>query len=140
MPLSRVLLIDDEFAITKALSVRLRAAGYEVVSAPNGRSGVSAVHRHRPDAVLLDIRMPDIDGFEVCRLIRSTPEIAATPVIFVSANVQDEARLAARDAGGDAFLSKPVDSAEVIAALRRAIPVSEPATDLGGPSFQRSPS
>ena len=116
-----VLIIDDEPGITAALMTRLEAVGYEVFHAINGLAGVEAAELHHPDVIVLDIRMPDIDGFEVCRRIKGVDELHETPIVFLSANVQDSARQRAMDAGGSDFLSKPYEAADVIAAIERAI-------------------
>ena len=126
MPKS-VLIIDDEPAITAALMIRLEAAGYRVFHAINGLAGVEAAWRHRPEVIVLDIRMPDIDGYEVCTRIRNAPELAETPIVFLSANVQDSARRRALEVGGSAFLSKPYEATDVIAAIAR---VTETASTL----------
>ncbi len=116
MPKS-VLIIDDEPRITAALMTRLEALGYQVYHAINGLAGVQAAELHRPDAIILDIRMPDIDGYEVCTRIKRTPELGNTPVIFLSANVQDSARQRAMAVGGSVFLTKPYEATDVIAAI-----------------------
>ena len=117
----RIFQIDDEPAISAALVVRLEAAGFELVSAHDGPSGLAAAAAHHPDAVLLDIRMPGMDGFEVCRRLKADPALAAIPVIFLSANLSDEAQRRALAAGGVAFLSKPYEPAEVVEAIETAI-------------------
>lgn len=116
-----VLIIDDEPGITVALMTRLEAKGFTVFHAINGLAGVEAAEMHHPDAIILDIRMPDIDGFDVCTRIRNRPELADTPIIFLSANVQDSARQRAIEVGGCAFISKPYEAADVIALIHRAV-------------------
>ena len=86
----------------------------------DGRSGLAAVATHHPDAILLDIRLPDIDGFEVCRQLKSNLQLAQIPVIFLSANVKDEAKQTAYKVGGSTFLSKPYDAKDVLAAIEDA--------------------
>ncbi|HTE04561.1 MAG TPA: response regulator [Planctomycetota bacterium] len=122
----RVLVVDDERSIAQALGIRLRAAGYDVQCAFDGFSGLAAAREWRPAAIVLDIRMPDIDGFEVNRRLRAQPELASTPVIFLSANVQESARQAALAAGAQAFLTKPYESGDVLAAVRSALEDREP--------------
>ncbi len=116
----KILHIDDEPAIAAALLVRLRAAGFDVASASDGPSGLDAAARERPDAILLDIRMPGMDGYEVCRRLKADAELSDIPVIFLTANAKDEARLEARNAGGDGFLSKPYEAQDVISGLVKA--------------------
>lgn len=118
---SRVLIIDDDVSIATALAVRLRAMAYEVSHAPGGLRGIEMVAEVRPDVILLDIRMPDIDGIEVCRRLKSEPDLAAIPVIFVSANLQDEARSKSEAAGGAAHIGKPFESSEVLETIERVL-------------------
>jgi CheY-like chemotaxis protein len=117
----KVLQIDDDLDVSAALRVRLRAAGYELVSAHDGRSGLTAAAEHRPDAILLDIRMPEMDGFEVCRRLKDTSELAGIPVLFLSGNAGDEDRRTAGQLGAAGFLSKPYEPHEVIEAIEEAI-------------------
>ena len=79
-----IVIIDDDRAIAQLTSLWVKAAGFNVVIANNGPSGLDAIARHRPDLVLLDIRMPEMDGFEVNRRLRQTPELAEIPVIFLA--------------------------------------------------------
>jgi CheY-like chemotaxis protein len=96
---------------------RLEAIGYQVYHAINGLAGVEAAALHEPDVIILDIRMPDIDGYETCTRIRRFPRCAHTPIIFLSANVQDEAIMRAKDAGGSRFISKPYEASSIQAAI-----------------------
>lgn len=114
-----VLHIDDEVALAEALRVRLSAMGYQVHTAPGGLAGLAAAQKHRPDVILLDIAMPDIDGYEVCRRLRRDPVLGHTAVIFLSANVQAEARRQATAVGGNAFIPKPYEPGDVVAAIER---------------------
>jgi two-component system OmpR family response regulator len=128
----RVLIIDDERYIAQALMLRLRASGNDVQSACDGASGITAVSEWKPDVIMLDIRMPDMDGFEVNRRLRARPELAEIPVIFLSANVQESARQAALAAGAHAFLTKPYESKDVLAAIRNALDWSARTGDVPG--------
>ncbi len=116
-----ILQIDDEPAISAALKVRLSAAGYALLSAPDGSSGLAAAAEHRPDAILLDIRMPGMDGFEVCRRLKASPELAGIPVIFLTANASDEARRIAGEIGAADFLAKPYEPGDVLDAIEQAV-------------------
>lgn len=114
-----VLIVDDQPAITAALMTRLEAAGYEVFHAINGLAGVEAAALHRPDAVILDIRMPDIDGFDACVRIKRLPGLGDVPILFLSANAQEPARRRALEAGGSAFMSKPYKAADICDCIAR---------------------
>lgn len=124
-----ILIIDDEPAITAALMIRLQANGYEVNHAINGLAGVEAAALHHPDAIILDLRMPDIDGYDTFARIKRMKDLAAVPIIFLSAHAQDAARQKAMDIGGAAFLSKPYDAQDVLRLIeqftRKPIPASE---------------
>lgn len=123
---AKVLIVDDDRAIAQLTAIWLRAAGYEVMVAYDGRSALAAAAARRPDLVLLDIRMPDIDGFEVNRQLRADPGLGGIPVIFLSAHVQEAARKEALAVGASAFLAKPYETADVLAAVQRAIHTSQP--------------
>lgn len=113
-----VLLIDDDERIQAALSTRLRASGMEVRQSFNGATGVKAVQDRVPDAIVMDIRMPGIDGIEACRQIRAFTPASQTPVIFLSAESCPGTRDSAMQAGGDCFLQKPFESREVVNKIR----------------------
>jgi DNA-binding response OmpR family regulator len=132
-----ILIVDDERNIAHALTLRLEAAGYEVMWACDGASGVAAALARTPDAILLDIRMPDIDGFEVNKRLRTSPALDRTPIIFLSANVQDSCRQAALAAGAFAFLTKPYDARDVTTTIRNALDQRAELADAvceGGPA------
>ncbi len=115
---SRVLLVDDDVSLLRALTVSLRASGYEVVVARNGRDGLDlAAHRH-PDVVLLDLGLPDVDGVEVVTGLRGWSTV---PIIVLSARHQGSSKVVALDAGADDYLTKPFGMDELLARLRAAL-------------------
>ena len=114
-----VLVIDDEPGIMAALITRLEANGYHVYSAVNGLTGVEAAELYQPDVIVLDIRMPDISGFEVCARIKQLPGLKEIPIVFLSADLRESSQQRALDVGGTEFLSKPYEAADVIAAIER---------------------
>lgn len=119
---SKILIIDDERGIAQALAIRLRAVGYDVATAENGKAGIAAANEAPPPAaIVLDVRMPDMDGLEVNRHLKASPATAGIPVIFLSANVQDNTRQAALATGAWAYLTKPFNAREVIDTVGRAI-------------------
>lgn len=117
----KVLIIDDEWTIAKALCTRLSLSGFELRAAADGTSGLQAAREFMPDAILLDLRMPDMDGFEVLRRLRSESNLATIPVIILSANVQDSVRQEAKASGAAGFFTKPYDHKLVIASLNAVI-------------------
>jgi two-component system response regulator MprA len=102
-----VLFADDREAIRSLFHRLLRADGHDVL-APDGASALAAVHRHRPDVILLDVAMPLIDGLEVCRQLKSDPATRLTPVVLVSGQTELTDRINGIEAGADDYLSKPV--------------------------------
>jgi two-component system KDP operon response regulator KdpE len=114
----RILCVDDEPAILRALSVALRARGYDVVPATTGAMALERCATGDPAAVVLDLGLPDLDGIEVLRRIRSWSEV---PVIVLTAEGADERKVAALDAGADDYVTKPYSTPELLARLRVAL-------------------
>ena len=115
-----VLIVDDEPRITIALMTRLQASGYEVFHAINGLAGVEAAAIHHPDVIIMDIRMPDIEGYEACQRIHRLPGLEHTPIIFLSANTH-AAEQKALESGGAAFIRKPYIAQDIIATIERVL-------------------
>ncbi|MER7818444.1 response regulator transcription factor [Streptomyces sp. NPDC096153] len=115
----RVLVVDDESSLTELLSMALRYEGWEVRSAGDGAGAVRAARDFRPDAVILDVMLPDMDGLTVLgRLRRELPDV---PVLFLTARDAVEDRIAGLTAGGDDYVTKPFSLEEVVARLRGLI-------------------
>jgi two-component system cell cycle response regulator len=118
---ARVLVVDDILSNVKLLEAKLTAEYFEVVSAYNGVDALARIEEHTPDIVLLDVMMPGMDGFEVCRRIKANPKTAHVPVVMVTALDQPSDRVAGLDAGADDFLTKPVDDAALFARVRSLV-------------------
>ena len=114
----RVLVVDDESAITDAVATALRYEGFDTLEAASGRGAVQAIDEFRPDLVLLDVMLPDIDGFEIARRLRDGRQ--RTPVIFLTAKDAAEDKLAGL-AIGDDYVTKPFSLAEVVARVRAVL-------------------
>jgi two-component system KDP operon response regulator KdpE len=112
---SRVLVVDDDPQLSRALRITLRAAGYEVVNAADGRTALHEAAAEHPDLVILDLGLPDLDGTEVLAGLR--PWFTG-PVLVLSARVDSHDKIAALDAGADDYVSKPFDMGELLARLR----------------------
>jgi two-component system, OmpR family, KDP operon response regulator KdpE len=121
------LIIDDEVQIRRLLSVALEGAGYAVREAENGSLGLQAIATTRPDVILLDLGLPDIDGFSVLRRLR---EWSQTPVLVLTVRDSDEDKVAALDAGADDYVTKPFSTAELLARLRAAQRRSQPRDEV----------
>jgi two-component system KDP operon response regulator KdpE len=128
----RVLVVDDEPQILRALRTSLRAAGYEVTSAGTAADALAAAALQPPEAVILDLILPDGNGTEVCRELRKW---TASPVIVLSAVGEERDKVEALDAGADDYVTKPVGIDELLArlraALRRAVPSAEQLVRVG---------
>lgn len=112
-----VLVIDDESQMRRFLRGSLAPADYKLIEASTGEEGLAAAASHRPDVVLLDLGLPDVDGIEVTRRLR---EWTTIPIIILSARGQDQDKVAALDAGADDYLTKPFSLAELLARIRVA--------------------
>jgi len=115
---ARVLVVDDIAANVKLLQARLEAEYFEVVTASNGADALDICQRQRVDVVLLDVMMPGIDGFEVCRRLKSSPQTLHIPVVMVTALDQTSDRIQGLDAGADDFLTKPVDDIALVTRVK----------------------
>ncbi len=116
-----ILLVDDEPNIRETLGFLLEMEGFEVVAAEDGERGLVRAKELRPKLVLLDAMMPGIDGYEVCRRIRSDPVLSRTVVIMVTAMGQAADRERALEAGADHYVTKPFDDEALIALVRRCL-------------------
>lgn len=103
----KILIADDEEDIKVVTQLFLESKGYEIVTAYDGLDALDKVKSEKPDAVLLDIMMPLIDGFEVCQRMKEDPELAGIPVVMMSASTHSESRQRGLDAGAVDFLIKP---------------------------------
>lgn len=111
----RILLIDDDPLITEPLARRLSTAGYQVLVASNGREGLRLALQEQPDLVVLDILMPEMDGWEVCRALR---EKSVVPILMLSALGEEVDRILGLELGADDYLTKPFSTRELIARIR----------------------
>jgi len=130
----RVLVVDDEASIRRYLRAALGAQGLTVYETATGLEAINAVLSHRPDIIILDLGLPDIDGIEVTRRLR---EWSQTPIIVLSVREAEQDKIAALDAGADDYLTKPFGTGELLARMRVALrkqPASqnEPILQFGG--------
>jgi two-component system cell cycle response regulator len=108
MPL-RILVVDDEIINLRLVSRLLKIEGYEVISAQNGEAALRLIGQSPPDLALLDVMMPDMDGYELCRRLRQNPKTAGFPIVMLTATVDENDRLKGIEAGADDCLPKPFD-------------------------------
>jgi two-component system, OmpR family, KDP operon response regulator KdpE len=115
---ARILIVDDEPNIIATVAPLLRARGYEVFSAMTGRAALEAVERDKPDLMVLDLGLPDLDGAEVCRRVR---EATGIPILVLSARGAEGDKVRALDAGADDYVTKPFGTEELLARIRAAL-------------------
>jgi len=115
---SIVLIIDDEPAAREGLEALLAGENYQLELAVNGLDGLAKAAQVAPDVILLDVMMPGMDGYEVCRRLRADPQLGEVPILMITALDDREARLEGIRAGADDFIAKPYDSVELTARLQ----------------------
>ncbi|QXC61757.1 response regulator transcription factor [Aquihabitans sp. G128] len=115
---TKVLVVDDEHAIVRALTAALEARGYQVTSVRTGHEALDRTASSAPDAIILDLGLPDLDGLEVCRRIRLWSEV---PILVLTAEGSDDVKVKALDEGADDYVTKPFSTPELLARLRVAL-------------------
>lgn len=116
-----IMVVDDEPHIVEMMETFLGIKGYEVKGAYSGQSGLVLIQADKPDAVLLDLMMPDIEGYEVCVELRKLPEFATLPILIISARTDPASKRRAEDSGANAYFTKPVNMAELVKKLEALI-------------------
>ena len=129
MPL-RILVVDDEPNILGTLAPLLRSRGYDVLTAMNGRAAVETAERDKPDLIVLDLGLPDIDGVEVCRIVRESQSV---PIVVLSARGMEEDKVRALDIGANDYVTKPFGTEELLARIRVALRRNDSAAISSGP-------
>ncbi len=115
---ANILVIEDDYIVARTIERSLRGDEFCVTLASRGEKGLSLARQNRPDLVILDIVMPDMDGYQVCRAMRTDPFLSATPVLFLTARVKAQDRIAGFNAGADDYLCKPFNVDELIMRVR----------------------
>jgi DNA-binding response OmpR family regulator len=115
----RILVIDDEPVMLKVVSFRLKNAGYEVVTASSAGQGLALIRSEHPDLVLLDVQLPDMTGFEVCRRVKQDDALKGIPVVFFTAsNATDDMDRAVEQYGAQGCIRKPFEPQELLARIQ----------------------
>jgi two-component system alkaline phosphatase synthesis response regulator PhoP len=117
----RILVVDDDREIVRLLRAYLEQAGYQVLAAYDGERALHLLRRERPDLVVLDLMLPDRDGWDVTRIVRGDPGLAATPIIMLTARVEDHDKIIGLELGADDYVSKPFNPREVVARVRAVL-------------------
>ena len=114
-PRARVLVVDDEPDLIRILEFGLRAAGYQVDIAADGQEGLKKARELRPDIILLDLMLPKLDGYKVCRLLKFDERYRQIPIIILSARTQEGDQTLAKEMGANRFITKPYEFSEILA-------------------------
>ncbi|HZC80871.1 MAG TPA: response regulator transcription factor [Nitrospiraceae bacterium] len=124
----KILIVEDEQGIVHLLKARLEPEGFQVIAAYNGQEGLRAVTEARPDLVILDLTLPGLDGFELCRRIRRQPETARLPIIVLSGRTEEVDKVVMLELGADDYVTKPFNAKELVARVKTLLRrVSTPA-------------
>lgn len=120
----RVLVVDDEPNIVMSLEFLMRRAGFDVAVARNGREALEALQGSPPDLLLLDVMMPEFDGYEVCERIRARPEWSGTKIVMLTARGREVERERGLSLGADAYVTKPFSTRDLVEQVKRMLDVA----------------
>jgi two-component system alkaline phosphatase synthesis response regulator PhoP len=117
----KILIIEDDPAISRLVDYSLRHEGYEVIAATNGLEGIRKVHDEAPDLIILDVMLPGMDGFEICARLRSDPDTAQLLILMFSAKAQEIDKNTGLKVGADDYLPKPAAPAEIVSRVEKLL-------------------
>jgi DNA-binding response OmpR family regulator len=118
---ARILLIDDHQTVFRLIEAIVRIKGYKLLYAESGQQGIVMARKEQPDLILLDVMMPDIDGFKVCQYLKENDDTKEIPIMFLTARGADGDLEAGRKAGADGFMTKPFQTMEVLKQIERLL-------------------
>lgn len=116
--MQRILVVDDDREVVRLMKAYLEQAGFEVLVAYDGETAIHALRREKPDLLLLDLMLPDRDGYDITRFVRSQPDLAQIPIIMLTARVDDTDKIVGLEMGADDYVTKPYNPREVVARVR----------------------
>jgi len=105
----KILIVDDEPQLVEMVKMRLEASGYEIISAHDGQEGLDKAKKEKPDLIILDLMLPKIDGYKVCRMLKFDEKYKKIPIILFSARAQEEDKKMGEEVGADTYITKPFD-------------------------------
>lgn len=127
----RILLVDDEADTIEVLGYKLREAGYEVLPAADGREALAKARSERPALIVLDLMLPEIDGLDVCRLLKRDPATASIPIIMLTAKAAETDRIVGLEIGADDYVTKPFSPRELVLRIKKLLARARGAADAG---------
>src|SRR5438046_9390755 len=119
--MAKILVVDDELDAVELVEFNLKSAGYEVVTAADGAEALKKVRAHSPDMIVLDLMLPEVDGLEVCKILRRDPATAAIPIIMLTAKAAEIDRVLGLELGADDYLTKPFSPRELVLRVRKIL-------------------
>jgi len=119
----KILLVEDEMDILNSLTNRLKACGFEVLAASDGHDGLSKAKQEDPDLIILDLMLPKMDGYKVCRMLKFDEKYKHIPVVLFTARAGDADRKTGKDVGADAYLVKPLDFEILLAKIKELLKI-----------------
>tara|TARA_B100000315_G_scaffold219503_1_gene221476 strand:+ start:192 stop:590 length:399 start_codon:yes stop_codon:yes gene_type:complete len=127
----KILVVDDDPDIVMLLNTRLKASGYEVISASDGEEGLRSIRENKPNLVILDVMMPKMNGFQVSRMVKFDKKLKNIPIILLTARGQEKDKSTGAQVGADEYMTKPFDSKVLMATIERLLKASA-AAESGG--------
>ena len=117
--MTKILIVDDEKDIVETLSFMLQAKGYEIISAYDGEEGLKLAKEEKPDLIILDVMMPKINGYKICRLLKYDAKYKNIPIIMVTARSQDNYKLIGEETGANEYITKPFEFSDVLNVINK---------------------
>ena len=117
----KILVVDDEQEAVDLVAFNLKQAGFQVVTAPDGVEALGKVHKHQPDLIILDVMMPELDGLEVCKLLRRDSATAGIPILMLTAKATEVDRILGLELGADDYVTKPFSPRELVLRVRKLL-------------------
>jgi len=122
----KILVVDDEQDAVDLVAFNLKQAGFHVVTAPDGAAALDKVHKHQPDLIVLDVMMPELDGLEVCKLLRRDSATAGIPILMLTAKATEVDRILGLELGADDYVTKPFSPRELVLRVRKLLARGKP--------------
>lgn len=119
MPKKRILIVEDEIELVKAMQIRLEQAGYEVLSSNDGQDALEKAKRENPDLIILDLMLPKMDGYKVCRMLKFDQKYRKIPIIMFTARAQEADKKMGEEVGADAYITKPFDPGVLLDKIKK---------------------
>ncbi|MDP8229654.1 MAG: response regulator [Candidatus Gorgyraea atricola] len=117
----KILIVDDEKDLLETLAYRLKSSGYEVITAGDGQEGMDKAKKERPDLIILDFMLPKMPGYDVCKALKSDEKYKKIPVLMFTARAQETDEEKSRQAGAEAYITKPFESKELLAKIKKLL-------------------